>query len=1642
MKHPGDANGADSASTDAAFQHLDAHAGHPFGEPTAAVPDASLLFSGSYRQSGQDLIIAKPFETVTVHDYFRYDVKPALVAPDGSSLSPAVVLALTEGRPGLQYAGDEPARATAIGRVETATGEATVIRNGQTIALHAGDLVFKGDAVATGEHGTLAITFIDGTAFTLAESARMVLNDMVYQPGGSNNSSLLSLVQGSITFVAGEVAHTGEMKVDTPVATMGIRGTAVHVNISAHDGPTRFSVMREPDGRVGSYILYDHKSGAELATVSEVGTVVELQLNNGQIVINAMPKSVLDFQQEQALSQQVFSAYQAGQQDSLLKALMQTHDPSNGGSHGSSGPPQTGPSGGQSEGPSGDQPSQGTPNPTTPQPFQPAPPAPSHPTDDGQPPPLPIVAPAAPVAPAETIVLAKNEAVESALPIPSETVTIVQPANGNAVYVSANGTTIAGLYGHLTIAPDGSFSYVADHAAALGAGALGFDVFNYTVANTNGSTATAALTFDVVGASNNPIVAAPVTAGTMSEQSPVKTINLLSGATDPNPNETVGIATDGSGHPAVQVNVVSGPINANAVLFSVDASGHLTIDPSQFSGLSSTQSETLSFSYTLTNASGGATPQTATITIDAAPSVTYGPAGFGIGVESPPAPHSTFVSEAPTVTSVTGDLVNLDVSALQAQGWTLGTDGTYTKAGLYGIATLVSNGIPYGTSNVSSPTIIDSGDDGGSEIITLASVNFGAPVNGEISYQLMSTLPVGVEYDSFTVPYIDSLGAVVYGTATFTDVNLTPSITAPATATIGVGQTATISGINLAEPDSTDSEIFSVSITDTHGDLLVTGSGGTVFGNGTSVISISGITFTQLNSYLASLTDTDSTPGSDSIILQASDSFGDVTSTQTISVTINGPPTIAAPSAQIVASGQPAAITGISVAESGDTSGETFSATISDTNGLLSVTGSGGTVSGAGTTSLSITGVTLAQLNTYLASLSDTDTTPDADRILLNASDSFGNSAAQQTIGINGGTTKGGWTGDTLQEVYYFPYSTSVYFTPPTFSVPATGVEGESDRGGAFYLSVSSTSITAANFQFSSYWTTASFNGFEITDLSGNPEISGVTIDASSNMVGLTASDISFTSNTVTVNWEGLSFNTSTIVKLDITFDPPLDPSQVSVAQTLDGSQSLAVNKNSLSVSDGTALMLIGAIANFSTIAVNGAHASTAIGLDGNVTLEGGGHIDLSQSNENYIFGSGTLTNTDNVISGGGDIGNGTLVIHNAGTIEAEGPYALIVDTGANPFVNTGLLETNGGTLIVDSSATGGGHALINGGTLEFTAASDNDVSFGGGTGMLALDQSQHFTGTISGFANRDQVDLGDIGFSANTALSYIDNGSNGGTLSIGDGAHTASIALQGTYLASSFTLASDGHGGTLLTTDTPIDGASSSGGAATTTSEPVIGGLSASVESDGGDGNIVTLTGQAMGSDDTGTIAWDQGAAAAPLTLTNGVFSASQDLTPGDHLATLTFNDAATNTKAVQTVDLDIASDAPFVFAPATSPAVLVGSASANVAQTLTGSAAYRDTIVAGAGNDTLTGNYTGGDTFVFKTNMGNDQITDLHIAGLNGSHDILDVSAFHFANYQALVAVTTTDTNGDATIALGTHTLTLDHVQKADLQSDLFHL
>jgi VCBS repeat-containing protein len=288
------------------------------GDPIT-VPDAHLLFNGDFQRAGPDLkIVGADGKSFLIPDYFKAEKRATLLSPEGASLTPEVVEALAGPLAPGQYAqaGQQASDQPAIGRIEQVAGNATIVRNGVAMTANQGDVVRKGDVVQTGGDGMIAVLFADGSTFSLSANARMVLNDFVYQAGGANNSALISLVQGTIGFVAGQVAKTGDMRVDTPAATMGIRGTAVLVEITAQNGQTKFSVLVEPDGTTGSFNLYNKSTGALIATVnnSQIGWVVT-PAGPLEVIAQQIQKTPGELQQELNYFQQIFNIFNQGQQN-------------------------------------------------------------------------------------------------------------------------------------------------------------------------------------------------------------------------------------------------------------------------------------------------------------------------------------------------------------------------------------------------------------------------------------------------------------------------------------------------------------------------------------------------------------------------------------------------------------------------------------------------------------------------------------------------------------------------------------------------------------------------------------------------------------------------------------------------------------------------------------------------------------------------------------------------------------------------------------------------------------------------------------------------------------------------------------------------------------------------------------------------------------------------------------------------------------------------------------------------------------------------------------------------------------------------------------------------------------------------------
>jgi len=136
-----------------------------------------------------------------------------------------------------------------------------------------------------------------------------------------------------------------------------------------------------------------------------------------------------------------------------------------------------------------------------------------------------------------------------------------------------------------------------------------------------------------------------------------------------------------------------------------------------------------------------------------------------------------------------------------------------------------------------------------------------------------------------------------------------------------------------------------------------------------------------------------------------------------------------------------------------------------------------------------------------------------------------------------GGAQAGLLDGQTVSYTYFFPDSSSTYFSTANGNyVVGAGVEIPDGFCCNFEgsLDLSDTNILA-DFHGNSSYTGSAFNGFRISDVFGTiAPFTGVSINAATNMGGLDASRISFDADNIWVNWQGLFFDERTIVSLDI----------------------------------------------------------------------------------------------------------------------------------------------------------------------------------------------------------------------------------------------------------------------------------------------------------------------------------------------------------------------------------------------------------------------------------------------------------------------------------------------------------------------------
>ncbi len=122
-----------------------------------------------------------------------------------------------------------------IGYVKVATGDSTVGHGDVTLPAHPGLPVFVNDTLQTGVDGALGVSFRDNTRVSLGPRTKVLVPAFQFAPAEKRYGFVLRVLVGTMAYISGLTARLSPnaMKIETPTATIGVRGTHFVVRVGS-----------------------------------------------------------------------------------------------------------------------------------------------------------------------------------------------------------------------------------------------------------------------------------------------------------------------------------------------------------------------------------------------------------------------------------------------------------------------------------------------------------------------------------------------------------------------------------------------------------------------------------------------------------------------------------------------------------------------------------------------------------------------------------------------------------------------------------------------------------------------------------------------------------------------------------------------------------------------------------------------------------------------------------------------------------------------------------------------------------------------------------------------------------------------------------------------------------------------------------------------------------------------------------------------------------------------------------------------------------------------------------------------------------------------------------------------------------------
>ena len=217
-----------------------------------------------------------------------------------------------------------------IGSIHSVSGHGTLRRAGSVaVQVMAGDPACQGDVIETAADGQIGICLIDGTMFVLSCDTRVVLNRFICDLDSVSQSALFAVDRGSFALIAGRMAKSGSLWIDTPVGSIRGRANAggfgmltltaltfaTMSDVNAADPNAIFlddDSIAYKDLEHGSFELWTKEAVPRHIIVEDPGETIVLTRSGSSVNVSQTANSAARMEELQAAQQAVLANYARG----------------------------------------------------------------------------------------------------------------------------------------------------------------------------------------------------------------------------------------------------------------------------------------------------------------------------------------------------------------------------------------------------------------------------------------------------------------------------------------------------------------------------------------------------------------------------------------------------------------------------------------------------------------------------------------------------------------------------------------------------------------------------------------------------------------------------------------------------------------------------------------------------------------------------------------------------------------------------------------------------------------------------------------------------------------------------------------------------------------------------------------------------------------------------------------------------------------------------------------------------------------------------------------------------------------------------------------------------------------------------------